>query len=96
VTLCPNCGHENEPGAKFCSQCAAALAERGPAARTERKVGARYVREGGDLLLDEERRREIDRNCVVNCDNLFTIPSRRSAIAALSSIPSRLPICERP
>ena len=34
------------------------------------------MREGGDLLLDEERRREIDRNCVVNCDNLFTIPKQ--------------------
>jgi len=54
------------------------------------------VREGGDLLLDEERRREIDRNCVVNCDNLFTIPKQAVGIAAVSSIPSRLPICVRP
>jgi class 3 adenylate cyclase/tetratricopeptide (TPR) repeat protein len=37
VTLCPNCGHENEPGARFCSQCATPLTE-APAAGTERKV----------------------------------------------------------
>src|SRR5712691_10015278 len=38
VTVCPNCGHENEAGAKFCSQCATLLAEPRPPARTERKV----------------------------------------------------------
>jgi class 3 adenylate cyclase len=38
VTVCPNCGHENESGAKFCSQCATPLADARPAARTERKV----------------------------------------------------------
>jgi class 3 adenylate cyclase/tetratricopeptide (TPR) repeat protein len=36
VIVCPNCGHENEVAAKFCSQCATPLAEvRGG---TERKV----------------------------------------------------------
>jgi class 3 adenylate cyclase/tetratricopeptide (TPR) repeat protein len=35
VTSCPNCGHENETGAKFCSQCATPLNARGG---TERKV----------------------------------------------------------
>jgi predicted ATPase/class 3 adenylate cyclase len=36
VIVCPNCGHENEAAAKFCSQCATPLAEvRGG---TERKV----------------------------------------------------------
>jgi class 3 adenylate cyclase len=37
VTICPNCGHENEAGAKFCSQCATPLEAR-PAGGTERKV----------------------------------------------------------
>ena len=34
--ICANCGHENGPGAKFCSECGTALVE--PPARTERKV----------------------------------------------------------
>src|SRR5438067_1823253 len=38
MSTCPNCGHENEAGAKFCSQCAAPLAERRPAGATERKI----------------------------------------------------------
>jgi class 3 adenylate cyclase/tetratricopeptide (TPR) repeat protein len=38
VSACPNCGHENGPGAKFCSECGAALVETRPQARTERKV----------------------------------------------------------
>src|SRR5262245_3372582 len=37
VTTCPNCGHTNEPGARFCSQCATPL-EATAAAGTERKV----------------------------------------------------------
>src|SRR5204863_4535632 len=38
VSVCPNCGHENAAGAKFCSECGTALTEAGPAARSERKV----------------------------------------------------------
>ena len=38
VTICPNCGHENESGAKFCSQCGTALVEARAAGGTERKV----------------------------------------------------------
>src|SRR5918911_1144952 len=37
MTVCPSCGHENEAGAKFCSQCATPLAEP-RAGGTERKV----------------------------------------------------------
>jgi class 3 adenylate cyclase len=37
MLVCPNCGHENEAGAKFCSQCATPLAE-ARAGGTERKV----------------------------------------------------------
>jgi predicted amidophosphoribosyltransferase len=29
VSTCRSCGHENEPGARCCSQCATALAEPG-------------------------------------------------------------------
>jgi class 3 adenylate cyclase len=35
---CPSCGHENDAGAKFCSECGAALAVSAPAARAERKI----------------------------------------------------------
>jgi class 3 adenylate cyclase len=38
VSICPNCGHENEPAAKFCSECGIALAETTRAARAERKI----------------------------------------------------------
>jgi class 3 adenylate cyclase/tetratricopeptide (TPR) repeat protein len=38
VSLCPNCGHENDPAAKFCSECGTALVTAAAPARTERKV----------------------------------------------------------
>jgi class 3 adenylate cyclase/tetratricopeptide (TPR) repeat protein len=38
VIPCPSCGHENEAGDKFCSQCGAALVEQRPAGGTERKI----------------------------------------------------------
>ena len=38
MSVCTACGHENEPKAKFCSECGAKLAETPPRARTERKV----------------------------------------------------------
>jgi class 3 adenylate cyclase/tetratricopeptide (TPR) repeat protein len=38
MTTCPNCGHENEPGARFCSQCATPLGGVEPRGGTERKV----------------------------------------------------------
>jgi class 3 adenylate cyclase/tetratricopeptide (TPR) repeat protein len=38
VSVCRACGHENQPGAKFCSECGAALAPAPPLAREERKV----------------------------------------------------------
>jgi class 3 adenylate cyclase len=38
VSVCPNCGHENAPAAKFCSECGIALTEATRAARAERKI----------------------------------------------------------
>jgi class 3 adenylate cyclase/tetratricopeptide (TPR) repeat protein len=38
MSRCPSCGHENQPEAKFCSQCATPLAQTTPTAREERKV----------------------------------------------------------
>ena len=38
MSICPNCGHENEPAAKFCSQCATPLTEEGKGPRSERKL----------------------------------------------------------
>ena len=38
MSVCPSCGHENEEGAKFCSQCATPLVAGIPGAGTERKV----------------------------------------------------------
>src|SRR5437016_13772173 len=38
MSACPSCGHENAEGAKFCSECGAALVASAPVARAERKV----------------------------------------------------------
>src|SRR4051812_135357 len=39
MNACPSCGHENQPDAKFCSQCAAPITGRPTVARREeRKV----------------------------------------------------------
>jgi len=35
---CASCGHENDAGAKFCSECGAALVASVPVARAERKI----------------------------------------------------------
>ena len=38
MSVCPSCGYRNQPGAKFCSECGAALAQARPPALEERKV----------------------------------------------------------
>jgi class 3 adenylate cyclase len=38
MSVCPACGHGNQPGAKFCSECGVALANAEPEAQEERKV----------------------------------------------------------
>jgi len=38
MRACPSCGHENDAGAKFCSECGAALVAFAPATRAERKI----------------------------------------------------------
>src|SRR5437016_9032832 len=38
MSLCPACGHENQPGAKFCSECANPMADPATPPREERKV----------------------------------------------------------
>jgi class 3 adenylate cyclase/tetratricopeptide (TPR) repeat protein len=38
VNLCPSCGHQNQPGAKFCSECGVALVEAQAPAHEERKT----------------------------------------------------------
>ncbi len=38
MPACPNCGHENADGAKFCSECGANLLARGPRRREMRKT----------------------------------------------------------
>jgi len=38
VSVCPNCGHENESTAKFCSECGIPLTEPTQVVRTERKI----------------------------------------------------------
>jgi class 3 adenylate cyclase len=38
MQTCPNCGHENPAGARFCNNCAAALQASAPALAEERKI----------------------------------------------------------
>jgi class 3 adenylate cyclase len=38
MNVCPSCGHENQPGAKFCSECGVALVKAQPLTHEERKV----------------------------------------------------------
>src|SRR2546426_560418 len=38
MQTCPNCGHENPAGARFCNSCAAALPGSAPVLAEERKV----------------------------------------------------------
>jgi class 3 adenylate cyclase len=38
MSVCPSCGHRNQPGAKFCSECGVALAAARPPGDEERKV----------------------------------------------------------
>src|SRR5881227_2558819 len=38
MQICPNCGHENPAGARFCNSCAAALPGSAPVLAEERKV----------------------------------------------------------
>jgi class 3 adenylate cyclase/predicted ATPase len=38
MSVCPSCGHRNQPGAKFCSQCGVALAVAQAPSYEERKV----------------------------------------------------------
>jgi class 3 adenylate cyclase/tetratricopeptide (TPR) repeat protein len=38
MSVCPSCGHQNQPGAKFCSECGTALAGDRPPSYEERKV----------------------------------------------------------
>src|SRR5450631_2785943 len=38
MSLCPGCGHENQVGAKFCSECASPMVSAAAAPREERKV----------------------------------------------------------
>ncbi|HEV2258305.1 MAG TPA: AAA family ATPase [Streptosporangiaceae bacterium] len=38
MSVCPSCGHRNQPGAKFCSECGLALAGARPPSSEERKI----------------------------------------------------------
>src|SRR5919197_4527120 len=38
MQTCPNCGHENPAGARFCNACASPLPDSAPALAEERKI----------------------------------------------------------
>ncbi|HEX8026654.1 MAG TPA: zinc ribbon domain-containing protein, partial [Candidatus Limnocylindrales bacterium] len=43
--ICPTCGTENRPGAKFCSECATPLASGCPTGGTTNTPGAKFCSE---------------------------------------------------
>jgi class 3 adenylate cyclase/tetratricopeptide (TPR) repeat protein len=48
--ICPNCGSENVPGAKFCDECGATLAAGCPNCGATNKPGAKFCKECGTTL----------------------------------------------
>ncbi|MGH3079440.1 MAG: adenylate/guanylate cyclase domain-containing protein, partial [Gaiellaceae bacterium] len=49
-TICPDCGHANRAGRKFCSECGAALAVSCPSCGTANEPGERFCGECGRAL----------------------------------------------
>ena len=48
--ICPSCGTENEPGRKFCGECATRLVSSCPACGTANSPTARFCGECGTPL----------------------------------------------
>ncbi|HXZ75510.1 MAG TPA: adenylate/guanylate cyclase domain-containing protein, partial [Streptosporangiaceae bacterium] len=57
MSVCPSCGHRNQPGAKFCSECGAALAAARPPSYEERKVVTVLF---ADLVRSTSRAGQLD------------------------------------
>jgi class 3 adenylate cyclase/tetratricopeptide (TPR) repeat protein len=49
--ICPNCASENDPGAKFCNECGAALSAGCPNCGATNKPGAKFCNECGTTLV---------------------------------------------
>jgi class 3 adenylate cyclase/tetratricopeptide (TPR) repeat protein len=50
VTACPECGHENASGQKFCGECGARLAGRCPTCGTVSPLGQKFCGECGSVI----------------------------------------------
>lgn len=59
---CERCGHENQPGSKFCSQCAAPLAVLCSACGAEQPPGAKFCNQCASWELAGEPRVAMNRN----------------------------------
>jgi class 3 adenylate cyclase len=59
VLTCPNCGHENPDGAKFCMECATALGAGMPAQETRKIITALFCDLVGSTSLGENHDPEI-------------------------------------
>ena len=53
ITFCPNCGHQNQPGSRFCEQCGCDLMKAAHQAG-QHNIQKRHIKIGG---FDEIRRR---------------------------------------
>jgi class 3 adenylate cyclase len=56
VSVCPSCGHGNQRGAKFCSECGAALVAAAPSAAERKTVTALFA----DLVGFTSRAERLD------------------------------------
>lgn len=52
---CPNCGHDNQPGAKFCAQCGTGLEATCPICGHGNQPGAKFCSNCGHALAAQER-----------------------------------------
>ena len=50
MTTCPECGHENASGQKFCGECGARLASLCPTCGTASPLGQKFCGECGSAV----------------------------------------------
>ena len=81
--VCPSCGHGHQVGAKFCSECGAALVKAEPRAQEERKVVTVLF---ADLVGFTSQAEQMVRAALRIYENQRAEPLAEQARAALASL----------